>query len=315
MRSALLVTASVVLVGSAACGACGGDSSESVPSSSTTNGDASTPDAPTSSQNNDNDAGDGTNPPGACGSDGVSPGYSSQSLVLGSETRTYGVVVPSTYDRKTAFPIVLSFHGDGGNGQSMRGAGLEEQANGKAIFVYPDGPNQTWDLETPPADNKDYQFFDALLSELSKKYCVDTKKVFLFGFSRGGFFVNQLGCFRASSVRALVAHSGGGPYSNDGNDFDARGWFKACNAPPPAAMIIHGQSDTVVKAQAGQTSADHWRIANECQTSTNPCAPSPCASYAGCPSDKPVVYCSIGGLDHALWDSAAKAAWGFFDSL
>ena len=80
-------------------------------------------------------------------------------------------------------------------------------------------------------------------------------------------------------------------------------------------QIIHGQSDTVVKAEAGQKSADHWRIANECQTSTNPYAPSPCASYAGCPSDKPVVYCSIGGLDHALWDSAPKAAWSFFDSL
>ena len=41
--------------------------------------------------------------------------------------------------------------------------GLEQEAAGKAIIVYPDGRYQSWDLETPAAENKDYVFFDDLI--------------------------------------------------------------------------------------------------------------------------------------------------------
>ena len=181
--------------------------------------------------------------------------------------------------------------------------------------MYPDGPNQTWDLETPPDMNLDYQFFDLMVSDLSSKLCVDKSHIFVFGFSRGGFFVNQLGCFRGNTVRAIAANSGGGPYSNNPNDFDQNGFFH-CTTPPVAAVIIHGENDgTVPIAGGGEKSRDHWQIANACQTTTAAYSPSPCVSYSGCAADHPVVWCAIPGMDHALWPTDPTLVWSFFTSL
>ncbi len=252
-----------------------------------------------------------------CGAAGAKTGYlGQQSLSLNGSPRSYALFVGDKYDGKKALPLVFSFHGDGGNGAGMRKTvDLETQAAGNAIFVYPDGPNQTWDLETPPAMNLDYQFFDAMVTELESKLCVDKSKVFVFGFSRGGFFVNQLGCFRGTTVRAISAHSGGGPYSNNAADFDMNGFFH-CTTPPVAALIIHGQADSVVPiAGGGQKSRDHWQIANTCQTTTTAYTPSPCVSYNTCAADHPVVWCAIPGLDHAPWTSAASTTWSFFTGL
>ena len=252
-----------------------------------------------------------------CGAAGVKPGYlGQQALSLNGSPRSYALFVGDKYDGKKALPIVFSFHGDGGNGAGMRKTvDLETPASGNAIFVYPDGPNQTWDLETPPAMNLDYKFFDAMVKELESKLCVDKSKIFAFGFSRGGFFVNQLGCFRGDTVRAVTAHSGGGPYSNNAADFDQNGFFH-CTTPPVAALVIHGQADSVVPiAGGGQKSRDHWQIANTCQTTTTAYASSPCVSYNACAADHPVVWCAIPGLDHAPWSGAATTTWKFFTGL
>jgi polyhydroxybutyrate depolymerase len=314
------ITTSVLLSG-AACGACGGSAATSM---SATNGlDASVGTgagdaAIGSTLSPTDDAGqDGPviDPGGTCRREGVVPGYAAQSLTSSGQHRTYGLFVPDAYDSKTALPIVFVFHGDGGTGAGMRGINLEAKAAGKAVFVYPDGLNQTWDLDTPPGQNKDYVFFDDLVADVASKLCVDTKRVFLFGLSNGAFFANQLGCFRGDKIRGFVSHSGGGPYTNNPSDFGADGIFSACNTTPPAALIIHGDADTVVPFEAGQKSARYWRIKNGCRESTNPYSQNPCVSYAGCNMGHPVVWCPISGLDHALWSSATDVAWSFFSSL
>jgi len=297
-------------------GAGGGADASSAEGStlSGTGGDASNPSSKDSGGSQQQ--GDAA-PSMGCGTANVKPGYlGQQSTMLNGSPRSYALFIGSKYDGKTALPVVFSFHGDGGNGAGMRKTfDLETPAAGGAIFVYPDGPNQTWDLETPPAMNLDYQFFDVMVKELETKYCVDKSKIFTFGFSRGGFFVNQLGCFRGDTVRAITAHSGGGPYSNNPADFDQNGFFH-CTTPPVPALIIHGQADSVVPiAGGGQKSRDHWVTADTCQTSSAAYNPSPCVSYNACKADHPVVWCAIPGLDHAPWSSANTASWSFFTSL
>ncbi|CAN5910421.1 PHB depolymerase family esterase [soil metagenome] len=259
-------------------------------------------------------AADGDVPKPACGPAGVKPGFVAQnSVTFGATKGTYSLYVADNYDGKTAFPVIFAFHGDGGDGESMRGAKLEQAAAGGAIIVYPDGPNQTWDLETPPAQNRDYAFFDAIVADLKTKLCVDEKRVFAFGFSRGAFFSNQLGCFRGDVLRGVAANSGGGPYSNDGNDFDQNGFFK-CPKPAVAALIIHGESDGDVPYSAGVKSRDHWRLRNACGTATKAYAPSPCVTYDGCPAGHAVAWCSIPSMGHQIWSSTAQAAWSFFSA-
>ncbi len=254
----------------------------------------------------------------ACGATGKKPGFVAKSSVTfgGGGKGNYSLYLPDGYDGSTVFPVIFAFHGDGGNGQSMRGAGLEEASAGKAIIVYPDGPNQTWDLETAPAQNRDYALFDAMVSDVETNLCADPKRIFAFGFSRGAFFANQLGCYRGDVLRGLSASSGGGPYSNDGNDFDQNGFFK-CPTPAVAALIIHGQNDNQdgVPYAAGEKSRDHWRLRNACATTSKAYAPSPCITYDGCPAGHPVAWCSIPNMGHRIWSGAPQAVWSFFSAL
>jgi polyhydroxybutyrate depolymerase len=251
----------------------------------------------------------------ACGAADVTPGFiAKQSITFGGGSRTYSLYVPDKYDGTTRFPVIFAFHGDNSDGQSMRGAKLEEAAAGAAVIVYPDGPNQTWDLETPPEQNKDYALFDALLVDVTTRLCLDTKRVFAFGFSRGAFFANQLGCFRGDVLRGISGNSGGGPYSNNGSDFDQNGFFK-CPKPAVAALTIHGESDGAVPYSAGLKTRDHWRLRNACGTTSKPYPPSPCITYDGCPTGHPVAWCSIPGMDHQIWSNTGQVVWKFFSAL
>ena len=108
------------------------------------------------------------------------------------------------------------FHGKGGSGSAVRGAfGLEAEAKGKAVFVYPDGLNKDWNYNDPVARNDDVQLFDAVLDKLKNDVCIDTGRVFATGFSNGGYFANHLGCYRGGVIRAVASHGGGGPVGGD----------------------------------------------------------------------------------------------------
>ncbi len=81
-----------------------------------------------------------------CAKTGAMTGVQQVSGMVGGTTRTSTVFVPTDYDPEKAYPIVFVFHGDGGTGASVRTSlDLEPDANGKAIFAYPDGLQETWD--------------------------------------------------------------------------------------------------------------------------------------------------------------------------
>ena len=249
------------------------------------------------------------------GREGVARGYSVQTLAGSHGPRSYGLHLPSTFQPSVPLPVIVSFHGDGGSGASMRAAGFEGVTENAAILVYPDGKNREWDLETLPAENEDYVFFDELVADVARKTCIDRRRIFLFGFSRGGFFANQLACHRGNLVRAIASNAGGGPYSNSRSDFDGRGIFSACTTAPPAALIIHGDADSTVPPIAGEKCVRHWRVQNGCATESTPRDPAPCLAFRGCADGRPVVACTVPGMGHGIWPKAAEASWSFFRSL
>lgn len=242
-------------------------------------------------------------------------GDTEQSFAGSHGPRTYLLHVPLNAQPTAPLPVVVSFHGDGGSGASMRGAGFDRVTGDAAILVYPDGKNREWDLETLPAENEDYVFFDELVADLARKACIDPKRIFLFGFSRGGFFANQLACHRGNLVRAIASNAGGGPYSNSRSDFDGRGIFTGCTTKPPAALIIHGDGDSTVPPIAGEKCLRHWRVQNGCAIESTARQPAPCVTLNGCAEGHPVVACTIPGMGHQIWPKAAEASWSFFESL
>jgi polyhydroxybutyrate depolymerase len=241
-----------------------------------------------------------------------------ESLVVGSDTRSYLLVVPQTYSASRSYPLVLALHGDDMNATSMQSKLNMEAVSGQnAIVVYPNGMNSSWNLYAPSSNDPDGNFLTELLGALRGRYNVSD--AFGLGLSSGAFMVNEMACRNPALFKGIISNSGGVPaepnqahddWNNDPN------WARCSGQDTGvAALVIHGNADGVVQEASGQNDANYWAFVNNCGTSTSAANPSPCIASQGCPSDKPVVFCAIDGLGHALWTSTASAAWTFITGL
>jgi polyhydroxybutyrate depolymerase len=253
-------------------------------------------------------------PTAGCGATGVKTGFvGSQSLTVGGSKRTYELFVPPSYDGKKTFPLTFVFHGDGGTGAEIRGSfKLEAASESGSILVYPDALNKTWVINNATGFKADVAFVDAIAADLAKSHCTDSTRVFAVGFSKGAYFTNELACLAKTKLRAIVSHSGGGPFGLDGSGtkFDNEGNL-VCPAAPVAALQIQGTADTSVPVSEATKARDYWRRLNGCQTATKPYDPSPCVTYDGCNADRPEVWCEVPGLGHAVWQNAPAVTWAF----
>jgi polyhydroxybutyrate depolymerase len=258
---------------------------------------------------------------------GVLPG---QKILAAGRPRTYLLSVPAETDPGRRIPVVFVWHGDGGDGRTIRQTlGLEEAAGGGAIFVYPDGvetPTGWWDLESHAAKNRDTALFDAILAQLGQGYCIDPGRVFSTGFSSGGFFTNHLACERGDRIKAIAPQSGGGPYWPD-TAYNEDGEL-TCPTPPVAALVIHGNADPTVPNDSSKDNPDggwqsfrHWAYWNHAlprgayDFATDPLSPGPCRAARDLPAGHPVVACFIDGLGHEPWAQEASVVWSFFRSV
>ncbi len=239
-----------------------------------------------------------------------------QTLKVGALDRTYSLDVPAAFDPAKKIPVVFVFHGDGGDGEGIRGGyNFGAVAGNDAIFVYPDATADSGkSFDISHVNNLDLDFFDALNASLAQSYCVDPARVFAAGMSRGGYFANWLGCQRGDKLRAIAPHSGS-IYSDEANVQYTDEGSLVCPTPAPAAIVFHGESDNVVPFKDGQYGLLEWTVANTCGQSSKPFDPSPCVAYDGCKADHPVVWCAIPGLGHDIWQKATQATWNFFKSL
>ena len=145
------------------------------------------------------------------------------------------------------------------------------------------------------ADNPELPFFDAVLKEVESHYCVDKGRVFVGGYSSGGWLGYMLGLARGGIVRGISPAAGGlrmsrPPGSNIGI----------------AALLLTGADDTANPA-TGPTGSDVAMNLmlqyNKC-TGTDtvpweiPCPSCACVRYTGCPDQYPVVRCHPPGQGH-----------------
>jgi len=239
------------------------------------------------------------------------------SVPIAGKPRSYTLVVPAGYTSANSYPLIYVLHGHGGSGAQARASfDLERLANGRAIFLYPEGVHGGWDLDSPASKNADVGLFDATLAVTQSSYCVDLHRVFVTGFSNGAYMANQLACRRGDRIRAIASHAGGGPYETAGGSYDEQGHLQ-CSGKPVSALIVHGMSDGTVAPSEGQKSLDHWTLANRCGGggggSTAPIQPAGCVAMTGCGSGG-VVSCRAPGLGHSLWPPGRQLTWSFFDS-
>ena len=223
------------------------------------------------------------------------PGTRNQTIVVNGVSRRYLIVVPAAVTGSTPVPVVMGLHGGGDTAENAN-AYMGLNSTQPVLFVYPQAPywpeagGVGWNVDPTGVD---FPYFDALLSDLKAKHCVDSARVFVTGKSNGGFMVNALGCHRPGMFRAIAPVAGGGPSTSN------------CPAGAAvAAMIIHGSADTTVSIQSGQWSLQYWLYRNNYQGAASVAAqPSPCQSYPG--TQRPVLWCQHGG-GH-IWPTWAGA--------
>lgn len=182
----------------------------------------------------------------------ATPTDSTESITHDGIERTYILHVPSSYDASKPIPLVLSFHGGGGNAENQRRvSGFNELADKNGfIVVYPNGTGRldsnvlTWNGGACcgyAAQNQidDVGFVRALIAELQSQYNIDPKRIYAAGFSNGGIMSYRLACEAADIFAAI------GPVSGTLN-------YAECDPSEPVSVIhIHGTDDTHLPYDGG----------------------------------------------------------------
>lgn len=297
-------------------GSLGGSGSSSRDSS--TNGSGGSSSSRDSSTNSSGGSSSEVNSPG-CGTTVTRPSSNvQQTITVGGKTRYYLLDVPADADNTKPLMLIFALHGYNMNNVSIVGLfNFTSRSNGTAITVYPQGEGDPpgnvshWGSginSTFEPNEANYTFIHDLMMDLESRYCIDTRRVFLAGFSMGGLFTNFTACNHAEWFRAYAPVEGMGP----GGSQDGATPLSCANVnAKPAIMIHQGAADTSVPPAQGEKTRDFWATRNGCSNTTTSSFTG-CKSYSGCA--QPVVYCP-GSWSHTIDPQAAGNIWSFFSGI
>jgi polyhydroxybutyrate depolymerase len=154
----------------------------------------------------------------------TSPGDHEFTLEHGGLTRRYRVHVPASYVPSRPTPVLLSFHGGGGNMDMQANdayyglTSKSEQAGFVAVFpngtgMLATGKMGTWNAGRCCAHARDENVDDVgfvreLLRRLSLQLNVDRARVFASGMSNGAMMSYRLACEMPEAFKAIAAVAG-----------------------------------------------------------------------------------------------------------
>jgi polyhydroxybutyrate depolymerase len=226
------------------------------------------------------------------------------------------VIKPTMYDGTTPAPVLVAFHGAGGNESSLQGNFSNDAKARGYVGLYMKSSGSQWNVRT------DTPLLDTALETLGQNYCIDRNRIFAVGHSSGAQMITQLLCDGDERFRA-VAPVASSKYCN--------GW----DAKP--AIVIHGTDDIERGGQgemryglndgAGLIDFGVYRDSNECTETSTPfepggnCAASidpGCVEYNDCAAR--TVFCnhndpSYGTSNHGVPCFASPAMFDFFDDF
>lgn len=172
--------------------------------------------------------------------------------------RWYIFHLPKNKPASQAMPVVLLFHGGGGNPQSIRYESGMDQVSDKNGFllVYPAGTNRNawlkdrllmWNDGRPykdgsPNTTDDVSYVEAILADLKHNFSIDPKRIYVSGYSNGAQFAYRLAKRLSGRIAAIGAVAGQRPV-NDRYD-----------APPKDAISViqfSGTADPIAPYKGG----------------------------------------------------------------
>ena len=239
-------------------------------------------------------------PTSGCGA--AAPSAPLQSATVNGVERSFILHVPPNYDPNRPHALIFAFHGrTNSNAQVREYFGLES-AFPDALIVYPSGlqldTGFSWaNPGDDPQNLRDFALFDELLRVTKLMYCVDASSVYAVGHSLGGYFAADLGCARASEVRAVALLGAGLQGSSCTNSV--------------AAMVLHNPNDTLVPVSEGEKARDVFvrtlgSVANPVSEASEQLQAFSCSRYS---SAKDAVLWCPHRFDHAYDGSYYPHTW------
>jgi polyhydroxybutyrate depolymerase len=162
--------------------------------------------------------------------------------------RPYDLHVPDGYDGSRPFPLVVLLHGYGASGMLQEAYFNLTRVADSAGFLYatPDGTldstgKRFWNATDACCDFAgtgvdDVAYVRAIIDDVSQRYSVDPKRVYLVGHSNGGFLSHRLACELSGRIAAIVSLAGA-QASDVGR----------CQPEQPVAVLqVHGDLDSVI---------------------------------------------------------------------
>lgn len=140
----------------------------------------------------------------------VKPGTYDRDLQAGGLERTYLIHIPACFQEGIALPLVLMFHGGGGQARvvSQDTGWIEKSEEACFLVVFPNGvpedPDQPASFSGNPQlwndgsgrfnqDIDDVDFIEELITTLITELPIDPRRVYAVGFSNGASMVFRLG--------------------------------------------------------------------------------------------------------------------------
>ncbi len=258
------------------------------------------------------------------------PSYNNsvRTINVGNIERAYIIHIPTpAANTQTALPLVLSFHGGGGNAANeMRVSNFDPLADEKGFIVaYPNGTGRledkllTWNGGSccgyaVANQIDDVAFVRAVIADIQSIANIDQKRIYATGFSNGGIFAYRLAC-DASDIFAAIA-----PVSGTQN-------YLRCKPNEPVSLLhFHGTDDENLPYNGGsgpksiagvqfasvKDSIDFWVNFDQCPTSpqTESNKDFQHDTYANCTDGTTIELYTIFGGKHAWPGSAGPAGPG-----
>ena len=224
--------------------------------------------------------------------------------VLDLKTLGWGdgvLVVPEMLTPGAPLPVLLVFHGAGGNAEETRAEfQLDGEADGGAIVAYLQSSAATWNIGQATPDARRV---DVVLQHLTESYCIDPHRVFGVGFSAGAVFGLYLTCNVPAVFRGVASVAG----TDDRFDI-------SCCTSPQSAIVIHGSFDAAFAITQAQSVRNRYLGRDGCSVANPTDAGADCQEYAACTSGERVDWCPWNG-DHSVPTWAGEEIWRFVSEV
>ncbi|MFC3115781.1 extracellular catalytic domain type 1 short-chain-length polyhydroxyalkanoate depolymerase [Cellvibrio fontiphilus] len=257
------------------------------------------------------------------------PGDYVRSLKQDGLTRRYRIYVPKTYQTSKPAPLVLAFHGGGGDMDYMARDeyyGLLSKAEAEGfVVVFPNGYSKfksgnfaTWNAGSCCADARDknmndVEFVREIISRVTRELNINRQMIFATGMSNGGMMSYRLACEMADTFAAIAAVAG------------TDGTLNCQPSKPISVLHIHAKNDDRVlfTGGAGKKFRDEskvtdfvsvpdtiakWVKLNHCSSTPQPVFTKPgayCEQYSRCRAGVAVQLCVTDTGGHS-WPGGTK---------